>query len=124
MCSPLYHIFDNFNLIPSFCKNVVVVLPVPFRAAPTSCRLNVVVRFPPLSREVGQNDKTTTPKSPTIRSLLIVWNAAPLPRDGRWRNSMRDPTVELYPKVWTRGQKWHAGDAPTLLYQRLATSSW
>jgi len=30
---------------------------------------------------------------------------------GAWRNSTGDPTVEPHPKVWTRGQRWRAGEA-------------
>jgi len=46
----------------------------------TSRRLNVVVvvRSPPLSREVGRNGETTTPRGPTIRSppsLFSLCNA-------------------------------------------------
>jgi len=44
--------------------------------APTSRRFNVVVRSPPLSREVGRNGETTTPRSPTILVAPIVWNVA------------------------------------------------
>jgi len=36
-------------------------------SAPTSRRLNVVVRSPPLSREVDRNGGTTTPRGQTVR---------------------------------------------------------
>jgi len=41
--------------------------------APTSHRLNVVVRSPSLYREVGRNGETTTPRGLIIRSPPIVW---------------------------------------------------
>jgi len=36
-------------------------------------RLNVVVRSPHLSREVGRSGDTTTTRGPTIQSSPIVW---------------------------------------------------
>jgi len=43
------------------------------RAAPTSRRLNVVMRSLPLLHEVGRNGETTFPSGPTTRSLPIVY---------------------------------------------------
>jgi len=45
------------------------------RTTPTSRRLIVVVRFPPLYREVGRNGNTTISRGQTIRSPPIIWNS-------------------------------------------------
>jgi len=42
------------------------------RSGPTFRRLNVVVRSPPLYRQVGRNGETTIPRGPTIQSPPIV----------------------------------------------------
>jgi len=84
------------------------------RTASTFRRLNVVVRSPPLFREVSRNGETTTPRGPTIRSSPIVWfylvaqegitccatavtlRPHPFIGIGVWSNSMKNQHQQLY----------------------------